>query len=147
MPVSFDPVTDMPVPVEQLAPETRKRVQKATQRTAFFKGVKIAVFDVTPIPGVVAPGEQHYGVQSALDGAFWSYYPRQTPPKIDWGPHNQDYQSGAISFAATIVGKANQFTVPAIASKSGGGLWTIIAGRTGEAADLADNTAREFTFK
>ena len=70
MPVSFDPVTDMPVPVEQLSPETRKRVQKATQRTAFFKGVKIAVFDVTPIPGVVAPGEQHYGVQSALDGCL-----------------------------------------------------------------------------
>ena len=147
MPVSFDPVTDMPVPVEQLSPETRERVQRATQRTVFFKGVTIAVFHVTPIPGVVAPGEQHYGVQSALDGAFWCYYPRQTPPKIDWGPHNHDYQSGAISFPTTIDGKAIPSTAVAIEYKSGGGLWTIIAGGSGEAAELADKTAREFTFK
>jgi hypothetical protein len=145
MPVSFDPVTEMPV--EQLPPEARERVQKATQRTAHFNGVAIAVFHATPVPGVVAPGEQYYGVQSALDGAFWSYYPRQTPPKIDWGPHNDDYQSGAISFAAIIGGKAKQFTVLAIASKSDGDLWTIIAGGSGEAAELAGKTAREFTFK
>jgi hypothetical protein len=75
MPVSFDPVTDFPV--QQLAPGARERVQKATQRTAFFNGASIAVIQVIPVQGVEAPGEQYYGVQSALNGSFWSYYPDQ----------------------------------------------------------------------
>ena len=145
MPVSFSPVTDLPV--EQLAQAARERVQKATQRTASFNGVEIAVIQVIPVPGVEASGEQYYGVQSALDGGYWSYYPDQTPPKIDWGPRNGIYQSGAMSYTINIGGKPNQMTMVVIESKSGGGIWTIMAGGSGDAAILADQTARNFVFR
>jgi hypothetical protein len=145
IPVNFSPVADFPT--EQLAREARERVQKATQRTAFFNGVEIAVIHLIPVPGVEDAGDQYYGVQSALNGGFWGYYPSQTPPKIDWGPRNEIYQSGAMSYTINIGGKPNQMTMVVIESKSGGGIWTIMAGGRGEAAILADQTARNFIFR
>jgi hypothetical protein len=145
MPTSFSPVTDFPT--EQLVKEARERIQKAIQRTAYFNGVSIGVMHVTPVSGVIDSGEQYLNVQSALNGSFWGYYPDQQPPKIDWGLSNEVYQSGTMNFTISIGGKPRQATVVVIAPKSGEDLWMITASGSGEAAKLADQTARDFVFK
>lgn len=145
MPVRFSPETDFPI--QQLPKESRERVQEATQRTAYFNGVTIAVTHMVPIPGVFDAGEQHHNVQSALNGCFWAYHPVQKPPEIDWGPQNEIYQSGAMTYTLDIAGKPDQWTTVVIASKSGKGLWSIMASGSEEAAKIADETARNFVFK
>ena len=145
MPVRFSPETDFPI--QQLPKEDRGRVQKATQRTAYFNGVTVAVTHMVPIPGVLDAGEQYHNVQSALDGSFWAYHPDQTPPEINWGAHNEVYQSGAITYTIDIGGKPDQWTTVVIASKRGKGLWSIMASGSGEAAKIADETARNFVFR
>ena len=57
-------------PVQQLVPTARERIERATQRTAFFDGITIEVIQKTPVAGVEAPGEQYTGVQAALNEAF-----------------------------------------------------------------------------
>jgi len=52
-----------------------------------------------------------------------------------------------MTYAITVGGKPSQVTVVVIEPKSGEGVWTIIAGGSGEVADLADKTARNFVFK
>jgi hypothetical protein len=103
---------------------------------------------MTPVSGVDAPGEHCYGIQLALNGAFWAYYPDQKPPRIDWGPSNDLYQSGAIRFSIDVGGKPTPMTTVVIEPKSAAGLWTITAGGSGDdAAKLADQTARGFVFR
>jgi hypothetical protein len=145
MPIRFSPATDLPT--QQFAKEARERIQSMTERTAFFNGVQLSVIHMVPVPGVIDSGEQYYGIQLALNGGFWSYYPDKQPPKIDWDPENEVYQSGAMTFPIIIGGKPNQWTTVAVAPKSGEGLWFITAGGSGEAAKLADETARNFVFK
>jgi hypothetical protein len=114
---------------------------------AYFNGVTIEVSHMVPIPGVLDAGEQYHSVQTALDGVFWAYHPDQKPPKIDWGPQNEIYQSGAMTYTIDIGGKPDQWTAVLIASKRGKGLWLILASGSGEAAKIADETARNFVFK
>lgn len=145
MPVEFTPVTDFPT--QQFPKIARERIQKATQRTAYFNGVAVGVIHMVPVPGVIASGDQYYNIQSALNGGFWNFHPDQQPPKIDWGSENEVYQSGAITFAVTLGGKPCQMTTVAVAPKSGEGLWMIMADGREEAAKLVDETAHNFVFK
>ena len=145
MPVRFSPETDFAI--QQLPKESRGRIQKATQRSANFNGVTIGVTHMVPIPEIIDAGEQYHNVQSALNGSFWAYHPDQKPPKIDWGPQNEIYQSGAMTYTIDIGGKPDQWTDVVIASKRGKGLWLIMASGSGEAAKIADETARSFVFK
>jgi hypothetical protein len=145
MPVKFTPVTDFPI--QQMAKEARERIQSATQRTAFFNGVSVGVIHMVPLPGVIDSGKQYYNLQSALNGGFWNYYPDKQPPKIDWGSQNEVYQSGAMTFTINVGGTPSQMTTVAVALKSGEGFWMIMADGSGEAAKLADETARDFVFK
>jgi hypothetical protein len=68
-------------------------------------------------------------------------------PKIDRRYVNGVYESGAITFPVIHNNQQGQVTAVAIRSENEDTFWTITAAGTGEAAELADKTAREFTFK
>jgi hypothetical protein len=54
---------------------------------------------------------------------------------------------GAITFPVMVNDQEGQMTAVAIRSENEDTFWTITAAGTGKAAELADKTAREFTFK
>jgi hypothetical protein len=141
MPVSFGPATDFPL--EKLPVAVRERVQKMTQRTAYFNGVYIVVMKMTNSLGSKG------NVEDILSHAFSKSVNPPSPnmPKINLTRANGVYESGAIRFPAVFGNSQGQMTVVAIESESDEAFWCISAWGRPQAADLAEKTAREFAFK
>lgn len=139
MPVAFGPSTAVPLD-ERFTPEMRAKILATTIRQASFNGVNIAVAKVTTS-----------GIKTDIDNALWYVFSHQstskTMPKIDRRHINGLCESGAITFTIIPKNQVGQMTAVAISSENEDTFWTITAGGAGEAAELADKTAREFTFK
>jgi hypothetical protein len=141
MPVPFGPVADYPR--QKLPAATRDKVQKMTQRTAYFNGVYIVVMKT-----IINPGTKE-SVQDILFHAFSKSVspPSSTMPKINSTEVNGVYQSGALRFPAVFGNRPGQMTVVVIQPGTEDAYWCINAWGREKAADLAEKTAREFTFK
>jgi hypothetical protein len=141
MPVAFGSATEFPL--EKLPVELRGKVQKMTQRTAYFNGVYIVAMKLTITPG--AKGK----VEDSLYNTFSSNAnPRsQNMPKINWTYVNGAYESGAVRFPAVFANSQGQMTAVVIKSGTADAFWCISAWGKREAAELAEKTAREFAFK
>lgn len=141
MPVPFGPATDFPL--EKLPVEVREKVQKMTQRTAYFNGVYIVVMKMTNSPGTKG---------NVADSLFHAFSKSANPPspnmpKIDSTYVNGVYESGAIRFPAVFGNSRGQMTVVVIQSGTDDAFWCISAWGRKEAADLAEKVARDFAFK
>ena len=141
MPVAFGPSAD--IPLEKFPLEVRERVQKMTQRSAYFNGIYIVVMKLTNARGIKA------GVEENLHNLFFrsANPPSPTMPKINSTYVNGVYESGAVRFPAVFGNSQGQMTAVVIKSGTEEALWLISAWGRGESADLAEKTAREFVFK
>jgi len=141
MPVAFGSATEFPL--EKLPVEVRGKVQKMTQRTAYFNGVYIVVMKLTNTPGTKGK------VEDSLYNTFSKNANPPSPnmPNINWTYVNGVYQSGAIRFPAVFGNSQGQMTAVAIKSGTEDAFWCISAWGRGKAGDLAEKTAREFAFK
>ena len=141
MPVAFGSATEFPL--EKLPVEVRGKVQKMTQRTAYFNGVYIVVMKLTNARGIKA------GVEENLHNLFFrsANPPSPSMPKINSTYVNGVYESGAVRFPAVFGNSQGQMTAVVIKSGTEEALWLISAWGRGESADLAEKTAREFVFK
>ena len=139
MPVPFGPSTEVPLD-ERFTPEMRAKILATTIRQASFNGVYITVTKVTTS-----------GIKGDIDNGLWYVFSHQstskTMPEIERRHINGLYESGAITFPITSKNQVGQLTAVAITSENEDTFWTITAGGAGEAAELADKTAREFAFK
>jgi hypothetical protein len=141
MPVAFGPPTEFPL--EKLPVEARGKVQKMTQRTAYFNGVYIVVMKMTNIPGTKG------NVEDILYKAFSKNSKAPSPnimPKIKSTNVKGVYESGAIRFPAVFGNKQGEMTAVVIKNETEDSFWCINAWGTGKAAALAEKTAREFLF-
>lgn len=141
MPVAFGSPTELPL--EKLPVEAREKIQKLTQRTAYFNGVFIVVMKITNTPGTQS------SVEKSLYNAFAknSNAPlRSNMPRIDSTFINGVCESGVIRFPAVFGNRQGQMTAVVIKSGTEDSLWYINAWGTGKAAALAEKTAREFAF-
>jgi hypothetical protein len=68
-------------------------------------------------------------------------------PKINSTNVNGAYESGAIRFPAVFGSSQGQMTVVVIQTGTDDAYWCINAWGREKAGDLAEKTAREFTFK
>jgi hypothetical protein len=141
MPVSFGPVADYPL--QKLPAAAREKVRKMTQRTAYFNGVYIVVMKTINNP------ETKDNVEDILFHAFSKSVspPSLTIPKINATEVNGVYRSGALRFPAVFGNSPGQMTVVVIQSETEDAFWSINAWGRETAADLAEKTAKEFTFK
>jgi hypothetical protein len=141
MPVPFGPVADYPL--QKLPAAAREKVQKMTQRTAYFNGVYIVVMKT-----IINPGTKE-SVEDILFHAFSkSVSPSSlTMPKINSTEVNGVYRSGALRFPAVFGNSPGQMTVVVIQPGTEDAYWCINAWGREKAADLAEKTAREFTFE
>ncbi len=141
MPVPFGPATDFPL--EKLPVEVREKVQKMTQRTAYFNGVYIVVMKMINSPGTKG------NVEDSLFRAFakTANPPSQNMPKINLTKASGVYESGAIRFPAVFGNMQGQMTEVVIQSGTNETFWYISAWGREEDADLAEKTAREFAFR
>jgi hypothetical protein len=141
MPVAFGSATEFPL--EKLPVEVREKVRKMTQRTAYFNGVYIVVMKLTNSPGTKG------NVEDSLYNTFSKNVnpPSSNMPKINSTYVNGVYESGAIRFPAVFGNSQGQMTAVVIKSGTEDAFWCISAWGKGEAADLAEKTAREFAFK
>ena len=141
MPIPFGPVAEYPL--QNLPAATRARVQKMTQRTAYFNGVYIVVMKMIGNP------ESKESIEDILFHAFSkSVSPSSLKmPKIDSTEVNEVYKSGALRFPAVFGNSPGQMTVVVIQPGTEDAFWCINAWGTGKAADLAEKIAREFVFK
>jgi hypothetical protein len=139
MPVAFGPSTEVPLD-ERFTHDMRAKILATTMRKASFNGVYIAVIKVT------TPG-----IKGDIDNGLWYVFSNQSTsknmPKIDRRHVDGLCESGAITFPIMPKNQVGQMTAVAIKSQTEDTFWTITAVGTGEAAELADKTAREFTFK
>ena len=141
MPVAFGSATEFPL--EKLPVEVRGKVQKMTQRTAYFNGVYIVAMKLTNAPGTKGK------VEESLYNTFSKNANPPSPnmPKINWTYVDGAYQSGAIRFPAVFGNSQGQMTAVVIESGTEDAFWCISAWGRGKAGDLAEKTAREFAFK
>ena len=141
MPVPFGRATD--VPLEKLPVMVREKLQKMTQRAAYFNGVYIVVMRMVDSPGSKG------SVEDALFRTFSRSANPRPPnmPKIDPRKVNGVYESGAIRFPAVFGDNQGQMTAVVIQSGTTESFWCINAWGRPEAADLAEQTARNFLFK
>jgi hypothetical protein len=141
MPISFGPVADYPL--QKLPAAARERVQKMTQRTAYFNGVYIVVMKMISIP------EVKESIEDILFNTFSKSVspPSLNMPKIDLNEVDGVYRTGALRFPAVFGNRPGQMTVVVIQPGTEDAFWCINAWGREKAADLAEKTAREFTFK
>jgi hypothetical protein len=141
MPIPFGPVADYPL--EKLPAPVREEVQKMRQRTAYFNGVYIVVMKMISHPGT------RESVEDILFHAFSKSVspPSLNMPKIDSTEVKGVYQSGALRFPAVFGNSPGQMTVVVIQPGTEDAFWCINAWGREKAADLAEKTAKEFTFK
>jgi len=141
MPTAFGSPTEFPL--ERLPVEARGKVQKIIQRTAYFNGVFIVVMKLTYTPGTKGRIEDIlYNTVSRNANP-----PPPNMPKIDWTYVNGMQESGVVRFPAFFGKTQGQMTAVVIKSETGEGFWCINAWGAGNAADLAEKTAREFAFR
>jgi hypothetical protein len=141
MPIPFGPVAEYPL--QNLPAATRERVQKMTQRTAYFNGVYIVVMKMINNP------ETKDSIEDIL---FHTFSKSVSPsslnmPKIDLAEVNGLYRTGALRFPAVFGNSPGQMTAVVIQPETDNAFWCINAWGREKAADLAEQTAREFTFK
>lgn len=141
MPVGFGPGTD--IPLEKFPGEIREKIQKMTQRSAYFNGIYVVVMKLTNARGVKADVEEN------LHNVFFrsANPPSPTMPKVSSTYLTGVYESGAIRFPAVFGNSRGQMTAVVIKSETEQALWFVSAWGRGEAADLAEKTARGFAFK
>jgi hypothetical protein len=140
MPIPFGPVAEYPL--QNLPAATRERVQKMTQRTAYFNGVYIVVMKMI----------SNLGTEDIDDILFHTFSksvssPSLNMPKIDSAEVDGVYRTGALRFPAVFGNSPGQMTVVVIQPGTEKAFWCINAWGREKAADLAEKTAREFTFK
>ena len=141
MPIPFGPVAEYPL--QKLPAEAREKVQKMTQRTAYFNGVYIVVMKMI---------NNREAKESVEDILFHAFSKSVTPsslnmPQISSTEVNGVYQSGALRFPAVFGNSPGQMTVVVIQPGTEDAFWCINAWGRERAADLAEKTAKEFTFK
>jgi hypothetical protein len=141
MPVPFGPVADYPL--QKLPAGARESVQKMTQRTAYFNGVYIVVMRMINSP------ETKNSIDDVL---FHTFSKSVSPPSLNMPEINSTevkgvYKSGALRFPAVFGNSPGQMTVVVVQSGTEDSFWCINAWGREKAADLAEKTAREFTFK
>ena len=141
MPIPFGPVAEYPL--QNLPAATRARVQKMTQRTAYFNGVYIVVMKMINNP------ETKDSMEDILYHTFSKSVspPSLNLPKIDSAEVDGLYRTGALRFPAIFGNSPGQMTVVVIQPGAENAFWCINAWGREKAADLAEKTAREFTFK
>jgi hypothetical protein len=141
MPIPFGPVADYPL--QKLPAVAREKVEKMTQRTAYFNGIYIVVMKMTKTSGA------RDNVEDILFHAFSKSASPPSPamPKINSTNVNGVYESGAIRFPAVFGTSQGQMTVVVIQPATDNVFWCIYAWGREKAADLAEKTATEFTFK
>jgi hypothetical protein len=141
MPVPFGPVADYPL--QKLPAAARERVQKMTQRTAYFNGVYIVVMKM------ISNAETEESIEDILFHTFSKSVspPSLNMPKIDSTEIDGVYRTGALRFPAVFGNSPGQMTVVVIQPGTEDAFWCINAWGREKAADLAEKTAREFTFK
>jgi hypothetical protein len=141
MPVGFGSPVEFPL--AKLPAETRGKVQKMAQRSAYFNGVYIVVMKMTNAPGSKS------GVEESLYKTFSKNCNDPAPgkmPKINSLSVNGRWDSGAICFPAVFGNRQGEMTAVVIISGTDDSFWCINAWGTGKAAVLAEKTAREFVF-
>jgi hypothetical protein len=141
MPVPFGPSLDFPL--AKLPVEVREKVQKMTQRTAFFNGVYIVAMKMSNSPGNKGKLEE------SLFRAFskTAKPPATNMPKVNSTKVEGVYESGAIRFPAVFGQSQGQMTVVVIQPDVEDAFWCVYAwGREGS-ADLAEKTATGFIFQ
>jgi hypothetical protein len=141
MPIPFGPAADYPL--QKFPAAVREKVQKMTQRIAYFNGVYIVVMKMTYTRGTKD------NLEDILFHAFSKSAnpPSLSMPKINSTNVNGVYESGAIRFPAVFGSSPGQMTVVVIQTGTDDAYWCINAWGRKKAADLAEKTAREFTFK
>jgi hypothetical protein len=141
MPIPFGPVADYPL--QKLPAGARESVQKMTQRTAYFNGVYIVVMKMINNP------ENKDSIEDVLVHTFSKSVspPSLNMPKIDLAEVNGLYRTGALRFPAVFGNSPGQMTVVVVQPGTDNAFWCINAWGREKAADLAEKTAREFTFK
>jgi hypothetical protein len=141
MPIPFGPAADYSL--QKFPAVVREKVQKMTQRIAYFNGVYIVVMKMTYTHG---PKDN---VGDILFHAFSKSVnpPSLSMPKINSTNVNGAYESGAIRFPAVFGSSQGQMTVVVIQTGTDDAYWCINAWGREKAGDLAEKTAREFTFK
>jgi hypothetical protein len=141
MPIPFGPAADYPL--QKFPAAIREKVQKMTQRIAYFNGVYIVVMKMTYTRGTKD------NVGDILFHAFSKSVntPSLSMPKINSTNVSGAYESGAIRFPAVFDSSQGQMTVVVIQTGTDDAYWCINAWGREKAADLAEKTAREFTFK
>jgi hypothetical protein len=141
MPVPFGPVADYPL--QKLPAEAHERVQKMRQRTAYFNGVYIVVMKM------ISNSDPKESIEDILFHTFSKSVspPSLNMPKIDLTEVDGVYRTGALRFPAVFGNRPGQMTVVVIQPKTEDAFWCINAWGREKAADLAEKTAREFTFK
>lgn len=141
MPIPFGPVAEYPL--QNLPAATRERVQKMTQRTAYFNGVYIVVMKMINSP------ETKDSIEDILFHTFSKSVspPSLNMPKIDSAEVDGLYRTGALRFPAVFGNSPGQMTAVVIQPGAENAFWCINAWGREKAADLAEKTAREFTFK
>jgi hypothetical protein len=141
MPVPFGPVADYPL--QKLSAATRERVQQMTQRTAYFNGVYIVVMKMINTPA---------NKESVRDNLLKTFSKSVSPsslnmPEINSAEVNGVYKSGSLRFPAVFGNSLGQMTAVVIQPETEGASWCINAWGREKAADLAEKTAKDFTFK
>lgn len=141
MPIPFGPEAEYPL--QKLPAEARENLQKMTQRTAYFNGVYIVVMKMV----------NDHGTKNTVEDILFRAFSKSVSPsslnmpKIDSTPANGVYQSGALRFPAVFGNSPGQMTVVVIQPGSEDAFWCINAWGREKAADLAEKTAKGFTFK
>jgi hypothetical protein len=141
MPVPFGRPTD--VPLEKFPVEVREKLQKMTQRAAYFNGVYIVVLKMVNSPGIKG------NVEDILFRAFSRSVNPPSPnmPRIDPIKVDGVYEAGAIRYPAVFAKSQGQMTAVVIQSGTAEAFWCINAWGRPEVADSAEKTARNFAFK
>jgi hypothetical protein len=141
MPIPFGPVADYPL--QKLPVAARAKVQKMTQRTAYFNGVYIVVMKMIHNNGTK---------DSVEDMLFQAFSKSVNPPSLNMPKVNSTqvdgvYQAGALRFPAVFGNRPGEMTVVIIQPGTEDAFWCINAWGREKAADLAEKTAKGFTFK
>jgi hypothetical protein len=141
MPIPFGARADYPL--QKLPAAAREGVQKMTQRTAYFNGVYVVVMKMINNP------ETKESLEDVLFHAFSKSVspPSSDMPKISSTETNGVYRSGAVRFPAVFGNRPGQMTIVVIQPGNEDAFWCINAWGREKAADIAEKTAREFTFR
>ena len=134
MPVAFGPA----VTVDTSPPsDVQAKPEIAIRRNARFNGVLVTVTKFSYKPGA----------RPSLEVALSRGHPSENLPNIVSLPASDVYEAAAIRRPFRTMGEQCQTTVEVIEPKVGSDCWIIIATGCGEAAQLADKTARQFVLR